>query len=120
MTDRSKIKKEFKQTLTPMGIFQIKNKCNGKVFIGKAMNLLGIMRRHQFELKMGSHRNVDMQRDWQEMGEEQFSFEILDQLTPKEDPSYRHEDDLATLEDMWLEKLQPYGEKGYNKRKAQQ
>jgi hypothetical protein len=25
--------------------------------------------------------------------------------------------DLAVLEDMWLEKLQPYDEKGYNKKK---
>ena len=119
MTDRSRIKKQFKQTLTPMGIFQIKNKRNGKVFIGKAMNLPGTIRRHQFELKLGSHRNVDMQKDWQELGEEQFSFEILDQLTPKEDPTYKYEDDLATLEEMWLDKLRPYGEKGYNKRMGQ-
>ena len=25
--------------------------------------------------------------------------------------------DLETLEDLWLEKLEPYGDKGYNERK---
>jgi type II secretory pathway component PulK len=116
MIDREKAKKEYKQTLTPMGIFQIKNMRSGKIFIGKAMNLLGIIKRHQFQLDMGSHQSKELQRDWQELGAEQFSVEILDQLAPKEDPAYNYNNDLATLEEMWLEKLQPYDEKGYNKR----
>ena len=34
-----------------------------------------------------------------------------------EDPLYDYKEDLKTLEELWLEKLQPYDEKGYNQRK---
>lgn len=32
-------------------------------------------------------------------------FEVLDTLTPSDDPACDPADDLAALEDMWLEKL---------------
>ena len=48
-------------------------------------------------------------------GKENFLFEVLDNLEPKEDPSYNYTEDLQTLEDMWIEKLQPFNDKGYNK-----
>jgi len=41
----------------------------------------------------------------------------VDYLEPKDGPDYNYTNDLAVLEDMWLEKLQPYDEKGYNKKK---
>ncbi len=44
-----------------------------------------------------------------------FAFEILDEITPKEGRDYREE--LALLEELWLEKSQPYGDRGYNEKK---
>ncbi len=46
-----------------------------------------------------------------------FSFEVVDTLEPKEDTTYDYTKDLSVLEEMWLEKLQPFSEKGYNKKK---
>lgn len=51
------------------------------------------------------------------MGSENFVFEILDELQPNPDPNYNYSVDLAFLEELWLEKLEPYGERGYNERK---
>ncbi|MCL4550807.1 MAG: hypothetical protein M1495_19810 [Bacteroidetes bacterium] len=48
-------------------------------------------------------------------GENNFAFEILDQLEPKDDRAYDYTEYLKVPEKMWLEKLQPYGEKGCNK-----
>ena len=43
--------------------------------------------------------------------------EILDEISAKEGPDHDYRDDLASLEELWLEKLEPYGEKGYNEKK---
>ena len=44
-------------------------------------------------------------------------FETLEDVPPRDDANYDHAADLETLEELWLEKLEPYGEKGYNERK---
>ena len=112
--DRREITKQYKQTIQPMGIYQIKNMRNGKLYIGSAKNLQGKINSHKFQLKNGLHRNKEMQREYNEAGEDGFSFEVLDYLKPKEDLNYDYTEELNLLEEMWLEKLQPYDEKGYN------
>ena len=102
-----------------MGIYQIKNITNGKIFIGKAKNIQGTINRNMFQLKNGLHSNKDMQKDFIEVGEGNFIFEVLDLLKPNEDANYDYNDELNILEVMWLEKLQPYNNKGYNSNKIQ-
>jgi len=108
---------KYKQTIQPMGIYSIKNMKNGKIYIGSSKDLQGIINRNKFQLKNGLHFNKEMQKDFNEIGEEGFSFDILDYLKPKEDLNYDYTDELIILEEMWLEKLQPYDEKGYNTKK---
>lgn len=101
-----------------MGIYQIKNMVNGKIFIGSSKNLHGKFNSYKLQLKLGSHVNRELQKDYTHFGEDKFSFEVVDNLEPKEDPNYDYTEDLAVLEEMWIEKLQPHDEKGYNKRKV--
>jgi hypothetical protein len=117
MTDKKGLIRRYKQTILEMGIYQIKNKITGKIFIGNAKNLKGILNSNKFQLKTGRHFNRELQHDFNTFGDDAFDFEILDSLKPKEDPEYDYTDDLITLEDMWLEKLQPYHGKGYNSKK---
>ena len=56
-----------------------------------------------------------MQADWNSLGAEQFAFEILEELEVRENLNIKKE--LEFLEDLWLEKLAPYGERGYNEPK---
>ena len=117
MIDKNNLKKQYKQTLTPMGVFQIKNLANGKIFVGSSKNLPGKINSHRFQLKMGSHMNRALQREFTLYGEEKFSFTVLDTLESQEDPKYDYTIDLEVLEKMWIERLQPYGEQGYHERK---
>jgi hypothetical protein len=98
-----------------MGVYQIRNVVNDKVLIGASLNLPGIFNRHKCQLKAGNHQNGALQAEWNEFGGESFAFEILDEITPKEGRDIQEE--LACLEELWLEKSQPYGDRGYNKRK---
>ncbi|MCL4548612.1 MAG: GIY-YIG nuclease family protein, partial [Bacteroidetes bacterium] len=56
------------------------------------------------------------QADYKTYGENNFAFEILDKLEPKDDLAYDFTDDLKVLEELWIDKLQPFGDKGYNKK----
>ena len=113
--NKKEIIKKYKQTIQAMGIYQIKNKINDKLYIGSTKNLPGKINSYKFQLKNGLHPNKEMQKEFNEIGEEGFSFDILDYLKPKEDLNYDYTEELKILEAMWIEKLQPFNKKGYNK-----
>jgi hypothetical protein len=115
--NRKELIREYKETHRPMGVFQIRNKSNEKVFIDSSLNVPGKINRHRFALNAGSHASKSLQADWNELGADLFEFEVLEDVAPRESPDYDYKSDLETLEDLWLEKLQPYDERGYNKRK---
>ena len=114
--NKKELIKHYKQITQPMGVYQIKNKRNGKLFIGSAKNLPAKLNSHKFQLKNNLHINLEMQTDFNEIKEEGFSFDTIDLLEPREDPNYDYTEDLKILEAMWIERLQPFDENGYNKR----
>jgi hypothetical protein len=109
MTERDEMKRMYKEAAREMGVYQIRNTVSGKVLVAASANLNGPKNSHFFSLKMGSHVNKELQRDYGEFGPDAFVYEVLDTVKERED--------LPALEEMWLEKLQPYGERGYNKEK---
>ncbi|HZW38737.1 MAG TPA: GIY-YIG nuclease family protein [Ignavibacteriaceae bacterium] len=117
--NKADLKKQYKQTLPPMGIYQIKNLTNGKILIGKTKNLTARQNRFEFEMNFGGDPQSEIYADYKKYGKENFAYNILDTLKPVEDPAYKYDKDLEVLEDLWLEKLQPYGEKGYNEKKPE-
>ena len=100
-----------------MGIFLIRNLVNGKIFVGSTMNLDAMFNRIRFQLYAGAHPIKSLESDWKQLGSSKFAFEVLEEIVPREDPNYDYAADLETLEDLWLEKLEPYDDKGYNERK---
>lgn len=59
--------------------------------------------------------NKTLQKDFNKFGYDNFLFEALDYLEPKEDKKYDCRNDIEVLEQMRLKKLQPCGDKGYNR-----
>src|SRR5438105_5069880 len=112
-TRKKELREEYKQTHTPMGIYQIRNLTNDKVFVGAALNLPGILTSNRVQLSAGNHPNKQLQAEWDEFGSDSFAFEVVDELAATEGTGYDYRTDLRFLEELWLEKLQPYGERGY-------
>jgi len=108
---------KYRLTPRPMGVFSITNIENGKRFISSSLNLPGSFNRHKFQLNAGVHMSRSLQNEWNEIGEKGFEFEILEEIQPREDPAYDHAADLEFLEDLWLDKFEPYEDKGYNEKK---
>ncbi len=114
MVDQRALKKAYKETHRPMGVFAIRNRTNGKVFLGSSQNLPGALNRHRFQLTMCSHQNRALQADWTSLGDDAFEIEILDELKPKEGAPVDPVRELAVLLELWMEKLQPWGDRGYH------
>jgi group I intron endonuclease len=108
------IKREYKERKKRSGVFQVKNTANGKLLLGSSLNLEGPLNAHKFLLTIGRHRNEALQKEWDEYGAENFVFEILEVVKIKDNPDFNVADELTLLEQIWLEKLEPFEERGYN------
>jgi len=95
-----------------MHIYKITNKINFKVYVGKTECKKAEYRwsGHKSGLKSGIHKNKHLQAAWNKYGEENFTFEVIEQFDPEMNF------DLSNLEKYWIEF---YGSKnplfGYNK-----
>ena len=114
--EKKQLSEEYKQRPLTMGVFIIRNTINNKIFLASGQNLAGIMNRHKFELQHGSHKNKELQTDWNELGASNFAFEVVEQMDP---PSVEFDvkQELRLMEDLWLAELKPFDEHGYNQPK---
>lgn len=114
-TDRKELIRQYKETPRTMGVAVVRHVASGKAFLFANLDINALVNRYRTQLRMGSHPNRQLQQDWNSFGEAAFAFEVLDTLTPKDDPEVNPAEELRLLEELWLEKLQPFGERGYNK-----
>jgi hypothetical protein len=114
MKTRKELKDEYKLIKPRMGIFAIRNIQNGKIYIARATNLDLIWNGEKFKLDSGGHSNHALQKDWKEFGADNFEFEILHELKPPDDPAINARAELIALEEMTIEDMQPFGDRGYN------
>jgi group I intron endonuclease len=61
-----------------MGIYQIQNLVNGKVYIGSSINLDARRRNHFNDLKKNKHSNIKLQRAYNIHGQENFEFSVIE------------------------------------------
>lgn len=113
-SERADLKRLYKQNSPAMGICQIRNTANGRIFVENSQNLEGTRNSRMFQLRMGKVVfNRELQKDLDELGADSFEFSVLEVLD-KPEPGADAERLLEALELRWLEKLQPFGERGYN------
>jgi group I intron endonuclease len=111
---RKELQREYQDRVKPSGVYQVNNLSNGKILLGSSLNMEGLLNRHRFTLTYNSHPNKELQKDWNELGPDQFVFEVLEVVQVQDNPNFNLKDELTLLEQIWLEKMQPFGERGYN------
>jgi hypothetical protein len=112
--DRKALIREYKESQRPMGVYCVRNTVNGKLLIGKSVDLPSILNRQRAQLRAGSHPNPTLQKELSEYGTDAFEVEVLDTLEVPDQAGYDPSADLRTLEQMWLDKLSPFRNRGYN------
>ncbi len=115
---RAELKRAYKESRPSMGIYQIRNKVNGKLFIDSSKNLAGSKTSREFQLRMGKiPSSPSLQKELAVYGADAFEFTVLEELPPPQ-PGERAERQLMAAKLRWQEKLQPFDERGYNSRKG--
>lgn len=111
---KKELQEQYKLLKPDMGIFAVINKSNGKYYLEPTENLKGVMNSTQFKLDLGSHREKELQKDWQGLGKEKFEIKILEQLEYDQDESKTdYTEELTLLKMLWIEKLTREGVKFY-------
>ena len=110
---RKVLKEQYKNQKTYMGIIQIENTVNGKIFIDTAVNTKNRWYAIKMQLELGRHVNKNLQNDWNEMSEDCFEYSVLEEKECSDSSDRKSE--LQKIFKQWLEKLKPYGDRGYNK-----
>lgn len=117
---RRELAAAYKQSARPMGVYQIRNLENGKIFVDKSTDLDASRHRHQFVSTMDRPPIAELHEEWQIYGGRRFVFEVLEEMNPGQlvnggaATMDRYRNELNELLDEWLDKLKPYGERGYN------
>lgn len=88
------------------GIYVIRNKANGKVYVGSSVNPKKRWREHRCNLRQGKHHAPLLQRAWNFRGEDGFHFVVIENLSSKAE--------MRDREQYWMEELYAYGSMGYN------
>ncbi|MBY0147773.1 GIY-YIG nuclease family protein [Neobacillus niacini] len=118
MNRKKELKQQFKEAAVEAGIYQIKNTINNKLFVDSTKNfktLNGL----KFMLETNGYTTSrELQKEWNQYGKDAFRIDILEKLKKSDEPYFTEKEALAALEEKWLETLQPYGEHGYNQKKA--
>jgi len=114
---RRELTADYKQNPPAMGVFQIRHVPSGRIFVESARNLRGIMNSHRFQLRFGSHPNKRLQADWNASGPDAFAFEVLDEVPVVDKAGKDVTAELPDLKALWLDKLAPYDDRGYNTKK---
>jgi hypothetical protein len=114
--DRKTLTRQYKEGSRPIGVFRVRNVVDDRSLVGASVDLPSMLNRQRFQLASGGHPNRQLQEDWNRLGAGAFEFVILDTLERREEPGWDPGEELRQLEELWLEKLSPYGERGYNPR----
>jgi hypothetical protein len=103
--DRRELKRQYRETPRPAGVYRIRNTRSGKTLIGTSVDAPAMLNRQRAQLRTGGHPNRTLQQDWTADGADAFVFEVLDTLTPRDEPASDMAEELRLLEQLWLEKL---------------
>lgn len=106
MDRRKELKEKYRYMKPDMGIFIIRSSTSNKCYIETTQDLKSRINSTKFKLEFGNHPNRELQKEWKNYGEGNFTIEILDTLEYNDDESKTdYTEELSLLQMIWEEKL---------------
>lgn len=112
--NRKELLRDYHSHPRPMGLYQVQHRSTGRVYVGRAVNLEGILNSVRLQLSVGTFGCHELQADFRRDGEMAFVIEALEILAPRPEPGAKPEDELVVLEALAKERLRDQGVPGYN------
>jgi hypothetical protein len=107
---RKELRAQYKQTHPEAGVYRILNSENNKALLGSTSNLPSIRNKLEFAKSTNSPGMLDqrLSKDIRQFGIDAFSLEVLEVLETKPEMTLAEIlENLATLEELWREKMDP-------------
>lgn len=101
---RRRRSREARDAFPPMGIYAVRDGSTGRVLVGSTRDVHARLRRMQFELRLGTHPDKDLQSAWREDAA-RFSFEVLELVKQRSDPAFDYAQELRVLEQLYRDEL---------------
>jgi GIY-YIG catalytic domain len=87
-------RKQDREIPDASGVYQIRCKSNGKIYVGSAVNLRARWDTHRRDLRRGLHHNSYLQRAWDRCGESGFELVVLEYVEVAR---------LSDTEQLWID-----------------
>ncbi len=111
MNTKKENKNAYKQMKFRIGIFQIVNRKTNRKYLSTSTDLERAYNSDKFQLNNGLHRNNDLQRDWNNLGSNEFEFSKVDELNVEDTTTKtKINADLKEFIDMYKSELLKTGE----------
>lgn len=87
-----------------MGVYAVRDLSNGRVQVGSSRNVHARLTRIQFELRLGSHPDKNLQESWRR-DPGRISFEVLELVKERTDAAFDYEQELQLLAELHRQEL---------------
>ena len=106
MATKKELKELYKRLRPDMGLLSLTSEKTGNCFLLATQDIKSNINRARFQLNMGGHPHGELQKEWNENGEDSFRFIILEYLPYGTDESKTdYTEELSILQLIWEEKL---------------
>jgi len=106
--NKKELQDAYKQRKVIGGLCAILNNLNGKMLLVAVTNLQGYKNRFEFARVSAGCIELKLKADWEKYGKDAFDFVILEEMEKNETQTDKEfKEDVKTLKEMWLEKLDP-------------
>lgn len=95
---KQQLREKAKNHKTTMGVLSVKNNFNGKQYIQGSLNLEALINKMKFLLNGDSFSNSELQKDWNEYGNEGFSFEFITIIPNQDNPYVNYRKEIVKAE----------------------
>jgi len=103
---KKELQEEYKARKVIGGVFIIRNNRTGRILISSTNDLQGSRNRFAFSQSMGSAMHMKLQKDWEEYGPDQFSFEIIEEIQKNDKQTLEEfNEDIKLLKTICCEKM---------------
>lgn len=116
MDRKKELKQQYAQLRQQMGIIMTASKSNKKFYLQTTHDIKGAMNSSMFKLRGGMHPCRELQKEWKELGEAEFTTEILEYLEYDEDVTKTdYSEEIKIINLLWEEKYSKLGYVLYKK-----
>jgi hypothetical protein len=102
--ERPRQARQARDAFPPMGVYAVHDRTSGRVWVGSSRDVHARLTRIQFELRLGTHTDKQLQAAWRE-DPAHCSFDVLALVQQRPDPAFDYAEELRALEQLYREEL---------------